>query len=126
MGPALKVGNPLLICVDLSPDSVEVGPKHIHVVKLANLASFVVHDVLLLLFDVVDRSLNLGCQILLQDAQIVLLLLVMDPVHGLVLFFKDVDLLSGELRLGTTAKEERKVLWINLASSLVSKHASRD
>ena len=126
MGPALQVGNPLLICVDLSPDSIEVSPKHIHVVELANLASFVVHDVLLLLFDVVDCSLNLGCQVLLQDAQIVLLLLVVDPIHGLVLFFQDVDLLGCEFRLGTTSKEEGQVLWVNLASSLVSKHASRD
>ena len=60
-----------------------------------NLSLVVINNIFLLFLNVVDGSLNLGCQILFKLPQVVLLLLVFYPKNGFLLFFVNVYFYSG-------------------------------
>ena len=64
-------------------------------VEAGNLSLFIVDNIFLLFLNIVHRSLNLGCQILLQNLKIILLLLILHPMHRLLLFLEDAHFLGG-------------------------------
>jgi len=86
----------LIDCLDLRADiglrRLEVSVELVDLVEAGHLPRLVVDDILLLLLDVVNGGLNLGRQVLLEHAQVILLLLVLDPTHSLLLLLEDIDL----------------------------------
>jgi len=120
---ALNLG---VLAVDLGFGLHQVRMELVHFIEAGYLALLVVHDIFLLFLNVVHGRLNLGCQVLHEHLQVVLLLLLLDPGKRLLLLFEDVDLLGGQLGLGTSAKEEREVLWVDCALRLHPQHACRD
>ena len=85
----------------------------VDLIKACNLSLVIIDNIFLFFLNVVDRSLNLGCQILLEYTKIVLLLLLLDPVHRLVLLFEDVYLLRRKLGISAASEEERKVFRVD-------------
>lgn len=95
-------------------------------VEAGNLSLFIVDNIFLLFLNIVHRSLNLGCQILLQNLKVILLLLILHPMHRLLLFLEDAHFLGGQFRFGAASKQEGQVLRVDGALSLITNHTRRN
>lgn len=87
--------NFLALSIHVNLASSQVLVELVNLIQARNLPLFIVHDIFLLFSNVINCRLNLGCQILLEHLKIVLLLLVLEPAHGFLLFLEHVDLLCG-------------------------------
>lgn len=81
--------------VDLSLGLHQICVELVDLIETGNLALLVVDDIFLFFANIVDRCLNLGCQVLHKHLKVVLLLLVLDPAHGLLFLFQNVYFFSG-------------------------------
>lgn len=115
----------LAVNIHICLAGLKVQMELVDFVEARNLSPIIIDNIFLLFLNIVDRSLNLGCQILPKHSKIVLFLLFLDPFHGLILLFEDVNSLSFNLGFGATTEEERKMFGVDLPVVMVSKHASR-
>lgn len=118
--------NLSFLAVDLSLGQAQVRMELIDFVEASNLSLLIVHDIFLFFLNVVDRCLNLGCQILHKYIEVIFLMLFLNPAHRLLFLLEYVDLHSRQLGLRAATKQEREVLGVYRALRLHTKHACRD